>query len=142
MPLWFIYAILGAVFASLVSIFTKLGVTNISPSLAGTIKAIIMAIFFIIISSFNGDFTKLSGITNYKKDLLFLVLTGIFGALSWLFMNFAFKHGSVTKVVPIDKMSIAITILLSALILKEHLSAKTIIGVAFIVIGGIVIALH
>ncbi|ENZ00383.1 EamA family transporter [Clostridium thermobutyricum] len=142
MPLWFIYAILGAVFASLVSIFTKLGVTNISPSLAGTIKAIIMAIFFIIISSFNGDFTKLSGITNYKKDLLFLVLTGIFGALSWLFMNFAFKHGSVTKVVPIDKMSIAITILLSALILKEHLSARTIIGVAFIVIGGIVIALH
>ncbi|MGV3025219.1 EamA family transporter [Clostridium thermobutyricum] len=142
MPLWFIYAILGAIFASLVSIFTKLGVTNISPSLAGTIKAIIMAIFFIIISSFNGDFTKLSGITNYKKDLLFLVLTGIFGALSWLFMNFAFKHGSVTKVVPIDKMSIAITILLSALILKEHLSAKTIIGVAFIVIGGIVIALH
>lgn len=142
MPLWFIYAILGAVFASLVSIFTKLGVINISPSLAGTIKAIIMAIFFIIISSFNGDFTKLSGITNYKKDLLFLVLTGIFGALSWLFMNFAFKHGSVTKVVPIDKMSIAITILLSALILKEHLSAKTIIGVAFIVIGGIVIALH
>lgn len=142
MPLWFIYAILGAIFASLVSIFTKLGVTNISPSLAGTIKAIIMAIFFIIISSFNGDFTKLSGITNYKKDLLFLVLTGIFGALSWLFMNFAFKHGSVTKVVPIDKMSIAITILLSALILKEHLSARTIIGVAFIVIGGIVIALH
>lgn len=142
MPLWFIYAILGAVFASLVSIFTKLGVTNISPSLAGTIKAIIIAIFFIIISSFNGDFTKLSGITNYKKDLLFLVLTGIFGALSWLFMNFAFKHGSVTKVVPIDKMSIAITILLSALILKEHLSARTIIGVAFIVIGGIVIALH
>lgn len=142
MPLWFIYAILGAVFASLVSIFTKLGVTNISPSLAGTIKAIIMAIFFIIISSFNGDFTKLSGITNYKKNLLFLVLTGIFGALSWLFMNFAFKHGSVTKVVPIDKMSIAITILLSALILKEHLSARTIIGVAFIVIGGIVIALH
>lgn len=142
MPLWFIYAILGAVFASLVSIFTKLGVTNISPSLSGTIKAIIMAIFFIIISSFNGDFTKLSGITNYKKDLLFLVLTGIFGALSWLFMNFAFKHGSVTKVVPIDKMSIAITILLSALILKEHLSARTIIGVAFIVIGGIVIALH
>lgn len=142
MPLWFIYAILGAIFASLVSIFTKLGVTNISPSLAGTIKAIIMAIFFIIISSFNGDFTKLSGITNYKKDLLFLVLTGIFGALSWLFMNYAFKHGSVTKVVPIDKMSIAITILLSALILKEHLSARTIIGVAFIVIGGIVIALH
>ncbi|WP_288478543.1 EamA family transporter [uncultured Clostridium sp.] len=142
MPLWFIYAILGAIFASLVSIFTKLGVTNISPSLAGTIKAIIMAIFFIIISSFNGDFTKLSGITNYKKDLLFLVLTGIFGALSWLFMNFAFKHGSVTKIVPIDKMSIAITILLSALILKEHLSARTIIGVAFIVIGGIVIALH
>ena len=141
MPLWFIYAILGAVFASLVSIFTKLGVTNISPSLAGTIKAIIMAIFFIIISSFNGDFTKLSGITNYKKDLLFLVLTGIFGALSWLFMNFAFKHGSVTKVVPIDKMSIAITITISTNI-KEHLSARTIIGVAFIVIGGIVIALH
>lgn len=141
MPLWLIYALLGAVCASMVSIFTKLGVTHLSPSLAGTIKAIIMAVFFIFISSFKGDFNNLNSLFAHKKDFFFLILTGLFGALSWLFMNYAFKHGSVTKVVPIDKLSIVITILLSALILKEGLTIKTIIGVILVFVGAIVIAL-
>ncbi|MGL5647333.1 MAG: EamA family transporter [Clostridium sp.] len=142
MQLWLIYALLGAISASMVSIFTKLGVVHLSPSLAGTVKAIIMALFFIAISSFNGDFSNVSTLFEYKKDFFFLILTGVFGALSWLFMNYAFKHGSVTKVVPIDKLSIVFTILLSALILNEKLNFKILIGVFLVFIGALVIAFN
>lgn len=142
MQLWLIYALLGAISASMVSIFTKLGVVHLSPSLAGTIKGIIMALFLVAISSIKGDFNNISSIFEYKKDFIFLILTGVFGALSWLFMNYAFKYGSVTKVVPIDKLSIVFTILLSALILNEKLNFKILIGVALVFIGALVIAFN
>lgn len=140
MGTWLIYALLAALTASLSTIFTKLGVQNLSSSLAGTIKAIIMAVFFIVISLGKGDFTGVN-IFNYKKDLVFLVLTGVCGALSWLFMNIALKYGKVTQVAPIDKLSIVLTVILSALIFKETLSIKAFIGVIFIGVGAILVAL-
>ncbi|WP_066870790.1 EamA family transporter [Clostridium mediterraneense] len=140
MGTWLIYALLAALTASLSTIFTKLGVQNLSSSLAGTIKAIIMAVFFIIISIGKNDFTGVN-IFNYKKDLVFLVLTGVCGALSWLFMNIALKYGKVTQVAPIDKLSIVLTVILSALIFKETLSIKAFIGVIFIGVGAILVAL-
>ncbi len=140
MGTWLIYALLAALTASFSTIFTKLGVQNLSSSLAGTIKAIIMAVFFIIISLGKGDFTGVN-IFNYKKDLVFLVLTGVCGALSWLFMNIALKYGKVTQVAPIDKLSIVLTVILSALIFKETLSIKAFIGVIFIGVGAILVAL-
>ena len=140
MGTWLIYALLAALTASFSTIFTKLGVQNLSSSLAGTIKAIIMAVFFIIISLGKGDFTGVN-IFNYKKDLVFLVLTGVCGALSWLFMNIALKYGKVTQVATIDKLSIVLTVILSALIFKETLSIKAFIGVIFIGVGAILVAL-
>lgn len=140
MGTWLIYALLAALTASFSTIFTKLGVQNLSSSLAGTIKAIIMAVFFIVISLGKGDFTGVN-IFNYKKDLVFLVLTGVCGALSWLFMNIALKYGKVTQVAPIDKLSIVLTVILSALIFKETLSIKAFIGVIFIGVGAILVAL-
>lgn len=140
MGTWLIYALLAALTASFSTIFTKLGVQNLSSSLAGTIKAIIMAVFFIVISLGKGDFTGVN-IFNYKKDLVFLVLTGVCGALSWLFMNIALKYGKVTQVAPIDKLSIVLTVILSALIFKETLSIKAFIGVIFIGVGVILVAL-
>lgn len=140
MGTWLIYALLAALTASFSTIFTKLGVQNLSSSLAGTIKAIIMAVFFIVISLGKGDFTGVN-IFNYKKDLVFLVLAGVCGALSWLFMNIALKYGKVTQVAPIDKLSIVLTVILSALIFKETLSIKAFIGVIFIGVGAILVAL-
>lgn len=140
--MWLVYAILGAFTASFVTIFTKIGVINLSPSLAATIKAIIMAIFLLGVSIFKNDFVNLSSdFIMYKKDFLFLVLTGIFGALSWIFMNMALKIGKVTQVAPIDKMSVVITVVLSMLIFKDSMSSKGLLGVILIGIGGILVAL-
>lgn len=140
---WFFYAILAAITASFVTIFSKLGINNLSPSLAATIKAVIMAAFLIGVSVFRGDFVNFTAqIVNYKKDFLFLVLTGVCGALSWLFMNIALKYGKVTQVAPIDKLSVVFTVVISILIFKESISVKGMIGVVFIAIGAILVALY
>ena len=139
--IWLFYALLAALTASLATLFTKLGVNNLSPSLAGTLKAIIMAIFFIIISSYKGDFSNFSDILTHKKELLFLVLTGVCGALSWWFMNIALKYGKVTEVVPIDKLSIVLTVIFAGIFFKEGLSIKVLIGVIMIGTGAILVSL-
>lgn len=138
---WLFYALLAAVTASFATIFTKLGLKNLNPAMAGTIKAIIMAVFFIIISISKGDFSNIGQLFDYKKDFGFLILTGVCGALSWLFMNIALKTGKVTQVAPIDKLSIVFTVLMSVLIFKETLSIKAFIGVIFIGVGALLVAL-
>lgn len=143
MPVWLIYALLGAFMASMTTIFTKIGITNLSPSLAATIKGIIMAIFLIGVSIMRQDFTSgNSNIFDYKKDLVFLILTGICGALSWVFMNMALKYGKVTQVAPIDKMSVVMSVIIAMILFKESMSIKAIFGVILIAIGGIVVALN
>ena len=143
MQLWLIYALLGAFTASMTTIFTKIGVSNLSPSLAATIKGIIMAIFLIGVSFMRQDFAVgNASIFDYKKDLLFLVLTGICGALSWVFMNMALKYGNVTQVAPIDKMSVVMSVVIAMLLFKETLSIKGILGVILIALGGILVALN
>lgn len=129
--------------ASMTTIFTKIGVTNLSPSLAATIKGIIMAIFLIGVSIMRQDFTATgSNIFDYKKDLLFLILTGVCGALSWVFMNMALKYGKVTQVAPIDKMSVVMSVVIAMILFKETMSIKAILGVILIAIGGIIVALN
>lgn len=138
---WLIPALVGSICASLVAIFTKLGITNVSASLAGTIKAIITALFFILFSFFYKDFKELPSLFAHKKDLVFLLLTGVFGGFSWFFMNIALKNTDAIKVVPIDKLSIAITVVLAVIFLKEHITIKIVIGVILMTIGAILVSL-
>lgn len=138
---WLFYAILAAVSASFVTIFTKIGINNLSPSIATSVRAIIMAIFLVIVSLSKGDFNNLSQLLDHKKDLLFLVFAGISGALSWLFLNIALKTGKTWQVAPIDKLSVVITVITSIFIFKETISLKGIVGVIFIAIGTIFVAL-
>ncbi len=138
---WLFYAILAAVSASFVTIFTKIGINNLSPSMATSVRAIIMAIFLVIVSLSKGDFNNLSQLLDHKKDLLFLVFAGISGALSWLFLNIALKTGKTWQVAPIDKLSVVITVITSIFIFKETISLKGIVGVIFIAIGTIFVAL-
>lgn len=138
---WFFYAILAAISASFVTVFSKLGVNNLSPSMATSVRSVIMALFLIIISLIKGDFNNLSSLINYKKDLVFLIFAGISGALSWLFLNIALKHGKTWQVAPIDKLSVVITVIISVLVFKEQISFKGTIGVIFIAIGSIFVAL-
>lgn len=138
---WLFYALLAAVSASFVTIFTKIGINNLSPSMATSVRAIIMAIFLVIVSLSRGDFNNLSQLLDHKKDLLFLVFAGISGALSWLFLNIALKTGKTWQVAPIDKLSVVITVITSIFIFKETISLKGILGVIFIAIGTIFVAL-
>ncbi len=141
MSSWLFYSLLAAISASFVTIFTKIGINNLSPSMATSVRAVIMAIFLVIVSLSKNDFNNLSQLLNHKKDLLFLVFAGISGALSWLFLNIALKTGKTWQVAPIDKLSVVITVITSILLFKETISFKGILGVVFIAIGTIFVAL-
>ncbi|MDB8791456.1 EamA family transporter [Romboutsia sp. 1001216sp1] len=138
---WLFYALLAAISASFVTVFSKVGVTNLSPSLATSVRAVIMGVFLVLVSFIKGDFSNLSSLLSHKKDLLFLIFAGVSGALSWLFLNIALKTGKTWQVAPIDKLSVVLTVIFSILIFKEQISVKGIIGVLFIAIGTIFVAL-
>ncbi len=138
---WLIYALLAAVSASLVTIFTKLGIHHLTPTLATSVRAVIMAVFLVIVSATKGDFGHLKELMIYKKDFSFLILAGVSGALSWLFLNIALKTGKTWQVAPIDKLSVVITVVVSILIFQEEITVKGIIGVSLIALGSLFVAL-
>ncbi|WP_099203650.1 EamA family transporter [Miniphocaeibacter massiliensis] len=130
---WFIYAILSAIFASLTAILGKIGVQDIDSNLATAIRTIfvfISAWFIVYIRKTNLSLNKIA-----NKSWIFLVLSGIATGLSWLCFYGALKSGKASVVVPIDKLSIVITIAFSYFILKEKLSFKALCGLMLIVIG-------
>ena len=137
--MWFIYAILAAVFAALTSILAKIGIEGIDSNLATAIRTVVVLIVAWGMVFVTGAQSGIKTITN--KTMLFLVLSGIATGLSWLFYFKALQIGEVSKVVPIDKFSIVITIILAFVILKEPVTAKAIIGVIFITIGTFVMIL-
>lgn len=140
--IWLIFALLSAFFAALVAVFGKIGLQNIDSNTATAIRAVIMALFLIGVIIFQGKLKDVSTILNNSKALLFIVLSGIAGALSWLFYFIAIKNGEVSKVVPIDRLSVVFAIVLALIFLGEHVSLKTTIGTILITVGAIIIALN
>ena len=139
--MWLIYALLAAVFAALVSIFAKIGLQSIDANTATTIRAVIMALFLIIMIIVQGSLYHIPVILADKKALTFIILSGIAGALSWLFYFLALKHGKVSQVAPVDKFSVVIASLLAIIFLGEKLSLFGKIGISLITFGVIFIAL-
>jgi transporter family protein len=135
---WIVYAIGSAVFAALVAILGKIGLKGIDSTLATTVRSVVMALFLIIVAFSLHKFDTLQTITG--KPLLFIVLSGVAGALSWLFYFFAIKNGPVSGVVAIDRTSIVFAIILAALFLGESLTIKTAVGGALIVGGALLVA--
>ena len=134
--MWKIYALLSAVFAALTAIFAKIGVKDINSDLATAIRTlIILAITWgiVIVGNHQGEVKSIAGHT-----WVFLILSGIATGLSWLFYFKALQAGDVSRVAPIDKLSVVITICLSFLLLKEPISPKVIIGAVLITAGSIV----
>ena len=138
---WIIYALLSALAASLVAIFGKIGLQGIDTNTATTIRAVIMALFLIGLILIQGKLHDIKPILLNSKALLYIVFSGIAGALSWLFYFIALKNAKVSQVVSLDRMSIVFALLLAFFILGEKISLKAGIGAAFIVVGGILIAL-
>lgn len=138
---WIIFALLSAVFAALVAIFGKVGLQGVDTNTATAIRAIVMAVFLITIIIVEGKLHNFKTIILNNKAIFYIVLSGIAGALSWLFYFVALKGAKVSQIVPIDRLSVVFALLLAFLFLGEKISLKTGIGAALVVIGGIIIAL-
>ena len=128
-----LFALLSAVFASLTSIFGKIGIESIESNLGTAIRTVIVLIMAWLMVFITGEQKSIRSIG--KKSWLFLILSGITTGLSWLCYYRALQDGPASVVVPIDKLSILVTVVFSYVILKERLSKKAVLGLLLIVAG-------
>ncbi|HND71669.1 MAG TPA: EamA family transporter [Bacteroidia bacterium] len=134
--MWWFYAILSALFASLTALFAKLGVANINSNLATGIRTIVVVLMIWIIILTKGETKGIGSLS--KQNVFFLIVSGLTTGLSWLFYFKALQLGNLSQVAPIDKLSIALTIILAVVFLGETMSLKTAIGAALIIAGTLV----
>ncbi|HEY0433005.1 MAG TPA: EamA family transporter [Chitinophagaceae bacterium] len=135
--MWWVYALLSAAFAALTAIFAKLGVEKINSNLATGIRTLVVIVMLWAIIFARGEQKGVTALS--RHTILFLGLSGIGTGLSWLFYFKAIQLGNVSQVAPIDKLSVALTIVLSAIFLNEALTIKTIVGAGLIIAGTIVL---
>jgi len=131
--MWCIFAILSAVFAALTSILAKIGIEGVNSNLATAIRTVVvvfMAWGMVFVTNAEAEISEIS-----RKSWYFLILSGLATGGSWLCYFKALQMGEATKVVPIDKLSIVITVVMAVLFLHEQLTLKTIIGCTLITIG-------
>lgn len=137
--MWVTYALLSAVFAALTSILAKIGIEGINSNLATAIRTVVVLVMAWGIVFITGTQNQVANIT--QKSWMFLVLSGIATGLSWLCYYKALQIGEASKVVPIDKFSVVITMVLAFIVLKEAATMKTILGGIFITIGTFIMIL-
>lgn len=135
---WFTFALLSAFFAALTAILAKIGVKDVNSNLATAIRTVIILIFAWGIVFFQGSHKQLASISNYT--LTFLVLSGIATGLSWLFYFRALQLGQASQVSPVDKLSLALTVILAVIFLGEKVNASVITGVILMTVGTLLIA--
>ena len=131
--MWLLYASLAALFASLTAVLAKAGLGGVNANLATAIRtstALGLAWLVVFIGGTQKELPHLS-----SRDLVFLILSGLATGLSWLFYFTALKHGPVSKVAPVDKLSVVLTIILAAIFLSEPVNIKTAIGCGLILAG-------
>lgn len=133
--MWILFAILSAVFAAATSILAKIGIEGVNSNLATAIRTVVVLLLawgIVFATSAQNGIGELSG-----RSLLFLILSGIATGLSWMCYYHAIQIGDVSRVAPIDKFSVVLTIVLAFIILKETVTAKVIIGGILITAGTI-----
>lgn len=131
--MWAVYALGSAVFASLTAILAKIGISGVNSTLATAIRTVVVLILAWGMVFFSGTQAGIADIS--RKSMLFLVLSGLATGLSWLCYYKALQLGDASRVVPIDKLSVVLTVILAVFILKEPFSAKTVIGAVLITSG-------
>lgn len=141
MPSWLIFALLSAISAAFVSIFGKIGLSGLDSSAATAVRAIIMAIFLVCVMTAEGHMADLSTVFTDRNALLFIALSGIAGATSWLFYFMALKTGNVSQVAPIDKLSVVFAVLLAATLFHEKVSLIHTVAITLIAAGGLILAI-
>lgn len=136
---WVIYGLLSALFASLVAIFGKLGISGIDTTLATTLRSIIMAAFLVVVALATNRLHGLDTITT--RTWWYIGAAGIAGALSWLCYFFALKNGPASSVAALDRLSVVFVVILAALFISEKLTLYKLLGSALVVVGAILISL-
>lgn len=131
--MWWLFALLSAVFAALTSILAKIGIEDVDSNLATAIRTVVVVgMSWLMVFVTNAQ----SGITNIgKKSWIFLVLSGLATGASWLCYYEAIQMGDVSKVVPIDKLSVVFTLVLAFIFLHEDFNAKSLVGCILIAAG-------
>lgn len=135
--MWKLYALLSALFAALTAICAKIGVKDVDSNLATALRTTIILFLTWGIVFVSGNLSEVKYVPRYTW--VFLVLSGISTGLSWLFYFKAIQIGDVSRVAPIDKLSVVITIILAFILLKEPVSPKVIAGALLILAGSILI---
>lgn len=131
--MWFLFAILSAVFAALTSILAKAGIDGVNSNLATAIRTVVVVIMawgMVFLTHAQGGLSAIS-----RKSWLFLILSGLATGASWLCYYQALQTGDVSKVVPIDKLSVIITLILAFIFLHEQVTVKSVIGCVLIGAG-------
>ncbi|ATZ93707.1 MULTISPECIES: EamA family transporter [Dickeya] len=141
MSSWLLYALLSALCAALVALFGKIGLQQLDANTATAIRAVIMALFLVGVVVAQGKTSLFGTVLANHKAMVFIVLSGVAGALSWLFYFMALKSGTVAQVAPIDKLSVVFAVILAALLLGEKVSLLAGVGVALISAGALLVAL-
>ena len=137
--MWAVFAVLSAVFAALTSILAKVGIDQVNSNLATAIRTVVvvaMAWGMVFLTNAQGGISAVS-----RRSWLFLILSGLATGASWLCYYRALQLGEASRVVPIDKMSIVITLVLAAVFLHEKFTAKSLIGAALITEGTLLMAI-
>ena len=137
--MWIIFAILSAVFAALTSILAKIGIDGVNSNLATAIRTVVVVVMawgMVFLTHAQSGLTDIS-----KKSWLFLILSGLATGASWLFYYKALQTGEASKVVPIDKLSVVITLILAFVFLHEKFTAKSLIGCILIAAGTLIMVL-
>ncbi|UQZ89350.1 hypothetical protein C4J81_09130 [Deltaproteobacteria bacterium Smac51] len=135
--MWILYAVLAAIFASLTAILAKVGLQGIDSHLATAIRTVVVLLLawgMVFITGSQKDIIILT-----RQNMLFLVLSGLATGFSWLCYYKALQYGPVSKVAPIDKLSVVLTIILAAVFLGETVTIKTGVGAALLVAGILVL---
>ena len=137
--MWFVFAVLSAVFAALTSILAKVGIEGVNSNLATAIRTVVVLIMawgMVFLTNTQGGISDIS-----KKSWLFLILSGLATGASWLCYYRALQIGEASKVVPIDKLSVVITLVLAFVFLHEKITTNSLIGCILIALGTVLMVL-
>lgn len=137
--MWFVFALLSAFFAALTSILAKIGINGVGSNLATAIRTVVVVIMawgMVFLTNSQGGIFDIS-----KKNWIFLILSGLATGASWLCYYKALQIGDVSKVVPIDKLSVVMTLILAFVFLHEQFTVKSLIGCILIALGTLVMVI-
>ncbi|MGM9886281.1 MAG: EamA family transporter [Lactococcus sp.] len=137
--MWFIYALLSAVFAAMTAILVKIGINGVSSNLATAIRTVVVLpmSWLVVFMAGKPDFTSLN-----KRNIIFLCLSGLATGASWLTYNRALQLGPASKVIPVDNLSVVFGMLLAFIVLRERVTFPVVIGGILIAAGVLVISFN